>query len=161
MIDHSNVQLVPPSHRALRHPRAPVAEASSPPRTGSVAPTSIHALRQDKGLGVRRRQRQRRVSTARVVAPQATRPNERWAMDCMADQRYDGLRFRRLSLVDTAGGRWAGGRAFPNIGSGSGCGCRSLPGIAEPALVATGVHDCSRAAYLGGALERRVLRMSD
>jgi putative transposase len=55
-----------------------------------------------EGLGLRLKHRRKRVSAVRVVAPPATKPNERWAMDFMTDSLYDGRRFRMLTLVDTA-----------------------------------------------------------
>ncbi len=62
----------------------------------------VYRLYRLEGLGLRLKQRRKRVSTVRVVSPLATKPNERWAMDFMADQLYDGRRFRLLTLVDTA-----------------------------------------------------------
>jgi len=62
----------------------------------------VYRLYRLEGLGLRLKQRRKRVSTGRAVAPPATKPNERWAMDFMADQLYDGRRFRLLTLVDTA-----------------------------------------------------------
>jgi putative transposase len=61
----------------------------------------VYRLYRLEGLGLRLKQRRKRISTVRVVPPQATRPNERWAMDFMTDQLYDGRRFRLLTVVDT------------------------------------------------------------
>jgi putative transposase len=61
----------------------------------------VYRLYRLEGLGLRLKQRRKRVSTVRVEAPPATKPNERWAMDFMTDSLYDGRRFRMLTLVDT------------------------------------------------------------
>ncbi len=61
----------------------------------------VYRLYRLEGLGLRLKQRRKRVSAVRVVPPQATKPNERWAMDFMTDSLYDGRRFRLLTLVDT------------------------------------------------------------
>lgn len=62
----------------------------------------VYRLYRLEGLGLRLKARRKRVSQGRVVAPPATQPNERWAMDFMTDSLYDGRRFRLLTLVDTA-----------------------------------------------------------
>lgn len=62
----------------------------------------VYRLYRLEGLGLRLKPRRKRVSQLRVVAPAATAPNERWAMDFMSDSLYDGRRFRLLTLVDTA-----------------------------------------------------------
>jgi putative transposase len=62
----------------------------------------VYRLYRLEGLGLRLKPRRKRVSAVRVVAPAATKPNERWAMDFMTDSLYDGRRFRLLTLVDTA-----------------------------------------------------------
>ncbi len=61
----------------------------------------VYRLYRLEGVGLRLKQRRKRVSSVRVVPPQATKPNERWAMDFMTDSLYDGRRFRVLTLVDT------------------------------------------------------------
>ncbi len=61
----------------------------------------VYRLYRLEGLGLRLKQRRKRVSAVRVMAPPATKPNERWAMDFMTDSLYDGRRFRMLTLVDT------------------------------------------------------------
>ncbi len=61
----------------------------------------VYRLYRLEGLGLRLKPRRKRVSSVRVVPPQATQPNERWAMDFMTDSLYDGRRFRLLTLVDT------------------------------------------------------------
>lgn len=51
------------------------------------------------GLSLRTKPR-KRVSAQRVPLPPATAPNERWSMDFMTDQLFNGQRFRVLTLVD-------------------------------------------------------------
>jgi putative transposase len=59
----------------------------------------IFRLYQLEGLSLRLKSRKKRVSAPRVVRS-ATRPNERWSMDFVADCLADGRRFRALTLVD-------------------------------------------------------------
>jgi putative transposase len=61
----------------------------------------VHRIYREEGLMVRRKLRRKVASRARVVLPQPTRPNERWAIDFVADQLFDGRRFRILTAVDT------------------------------------------------------------
>lgn len=44
--------------------------------------------------------RRRRACVRRVLRPLAAEKNERWSMDFMSDQLYDGRRIRLLTLVD-------------------------------------------------------------
>ncbi len=62
----------------------------------------VYRLYRLEGLGLRLKHRRKRVSAGRVVAPPATKPNARWAMDFMTDSLYAGRCFRMLTLVDTA-----------------------------------------------------------
>ncbi len=62
----------------------------------------VYRLYRLEGLGLRLKHRRKGISAGRVVAPPATKPNERWAMDFMTDSLYAGRRFRMLTLVDTA-----------------------------------------------------------
>ena len=50
------------------------------------------------GCGCKRRQK--RASQLRVAPGAATRPNERWCMDFMADRLEDGRRIRILTVED-------------------------------------------------------------
>ena len=59
----------------------------------------VRRLYRLEGLAVRRRGR-KRVATARVEVPGATRPNEHWAMDFVRDTLRDGRAFRALTLID-------------------------------------------------------------
>ena len=43
-------------------------------------------------------------SQRREIRPLASRPDERWAMDFMSDELFDGQRIRILTLVDHSGG---------------------------------------------------------
>ncbi len=61
----------------------------------------IYRLYVEEGLQMRRkRPRRNRSCQVRVPRPQANRTNESCSMDFMADQLFDGQRFRLLTLVD-------------------------------------------------------------
>jgi putative transposase len=59
-----------------------------------------YRLCREEGLGVRVKRRRKRASQLRVVPVAPTRPNERWAMDFMADRLDDGRRIRILTIED-------------------------------------------------------------
>lgn len=54
-----------------------------------------------EGLSLRIRKRKKLASVARVLPPEATRPNQVWAMDFVQDSLWGGRRFRTLNIVDT------------------------------------------------------------
>lgn len=61
----------------------------------------VYRLYKLDGLTVRRRSRRRRAaSVARIVLAPATRANQRWAMDFVADQLFNRRRFRALTVMD-------------------------------------------------------------
>jgi putative transposase len=61
----------------------------------------VYRLYRQEGLVLRRKRPKRHVSAKRrVERTHGTRPNESWSMDFMADQLYDGRRFRVLTVVD-------------------------------------------------------------
>ena len=60
----------------------------------------VYRLYRLAGLSLRLKTRKKRVSGLRGPKPVATRPNECWSMDFMADRLADGRRFRVLTLVD-------------------------------------------------------------
>ena len=61
----------------------------------------VYRLYRQEGLCMKRRKpRRHRSSPTREVRPQAHRINESWSMDFMADQLFDGRRFRLLTIVD-------------------------------------------------------------
>ena len=60
----------------------------------------VYSLYRLAGLSLRLKLRKKRVSGLRGPKPVATRPNECWSMDFMADRLVDGRRFRVLTLVD-------------------------------------------------------------
>ena len=60
----------------------------------------VYRLYRLEGLSLRLKTRKKRVSGLRGPKPVATRPNECWSMDFMADRLVDGHRFRVLTLVD-------------------------------------------------------------
>jgi putative transposase len=60
----------------------------------------VYRLYREEGLAVRRRRRKRVWSGVRVPLQEASRPNERWSMDFMADGLGNGRVFRTLNVVD-------------------------------------------------------------
>jgi len=61
----------------------------------------VYRLYRHEGLCVgRKRPRRHRSSVTRPERTTATRPNESWSMDFMADELFDGRRFRLFTLVD-------------------------------------------------------------
>ena len=61
----------------------------------------VYRLYKEEGLCVgRHKPRRHRSSTTRPERTTATRANESWSMDFMADQLFDGRRFRLLTIVD-------------------------------------------------------------
>jgi len=54
----------------------------------------------EEGLSLRIRRRKKRASMLRVELSKPDRVNQRWSMDFMSDQLYDGRRFRVLTIVD-------------------------------------------------------------
>ena len=67
----------------------------------SVNRKRVYRLYREEGLCVgRHKPRRHRSSVTRPERTAATRANESWSMDFMADQLFDGRRFRLLTLVD-------------------------------------------------------------
>jgi len=67
----------------------------------SINAKRIYRLYKAEGLAMRKKVPRRRVSCVkREVLPTASRKNERWSMDFVSDQLFDGRRFRALTLVD-------------------------------------------------------------
>jgi putative transposase len=60
----------------------------------------VYRLYREEGLGIRVKRRRKRASVPRILPPAATRPQERWSLDFLADSLADGRRFRVLTLVD-------------------------------------------------------------
>lgn len=61
----------------------------------------VYRLYKQEGLVMRKKVPRRRVSfQKREVRVTASRKNERWSMDFVSDQLFDGRRFRVLTLVD-------------------------------------------------------------
>ncbi len=61
----------------------------------------IYRLYREEGLCVgRHKPRRHRSSVTRPERTKATHANESWSMDFMADQLFDGRRFRLLTIVD-------------------------------------------------------------
>ena len=54
----------------------------------------------EQDLAVRSKKRKNRIARLRVVPAAATRINERWSMDFIADQLVTGQRFRALTVID-------------------------------------------------------------
>lgn len=67
----------------------------------SVNHKCVYRLYREEGLTMRKKLPRRRVAcVTREVLPTAERKNDRWSMDFMSDQLFDGRRFRVLTLVD-------------------------------------------------------------
>ena len=60
----------------------------------------VYRLYSLDGLAVRTKVRKKIARRARVPMIQATRPNEKWAMDFVAARMFDGRWFRVLTVVD-------------------------------------------------------------
>jgi len=60
----------------------------------------VYRLYRLEGLELRHKKPKKRISTLRVVPPQAKVPNECWSMDFISDCLHDGRRFRALTIVD-------------------------------------------------------------
>lgn len=61
----------------------------------------VYRLYREEGLTMRtKRPRRHRSSRVRAERPQTTRVGQRWSMDFMAEQLFDGRRLRILTLVD-------------------------------------------------------------
>ena len=60
----------------------------------------IARLYREEGLPVRTKRRRKTACQSRLELPEATRANERWSLDFMADSLHDGRRFRVLTVVD-------------------------------------------------------------
>ncbi len=65
-----------------------------------VSHKRVYRLYRLEGLSLRLKTRQKRVNGLRGPKPVATRPNECWSMDFMAERLVDGRRFRVLTFVD-------------------------------------------------------------
>jgi putative transposase len=61
----------------------------------------VYRLYREEGLTMRKKVPRRRVAgVKREVLPTAQRKNERWSMDFVSDELFDGQRVRVLTLVD-------------------------------------------------------------
>jgi len=61
----------------------------------------VYRLYREEGLTLRHRPpRRRKAVVVRALRPPATRPNEAWTLDFVADQLVNGQRFRALTVVD-------------------------------------------------------------
>ena len=61
----------------------------------------VYRLYRQEGLCMKRQKpRRHRSSATRIPPPTAGRVNESWSMDFMADELFDGRRFRLLTIVD-------------------------------------------------------------
>lgn len=61
----------------------------------------VYRLYKEEGLAMRKKVPRRRVACVkREVLPTAEKKNQRWSMDFVSDQLFDGRRFRTLTLVD-------------------------------------------------------------
>lgn len=76
----------------------------------------VYRLYWEEGLTMRKKTPIRRVACAkREVLPTAERKNDRWSMDFMSDQLFDGRRFRVLTLVENCTREALATHAAPRI----------------------------------------------
>jgi putative transposase len=61
----------------------------------------VERIYREEGLSVRRRKRKRAAGVRAETWLQATRPDERWSLDFVADALWWGRRLRMLTVVDT------------------------------------------------------------
>ncbi len=61
----------------------------------------VERIYREEGLSVRRRKRKRAAGVRAETWLQATRPDERWSLDFVADTLWWGRRLRMLTVVDT------------------------------------------------------------
>ncbi len=54
----------------------------------------------EEKLSIRRKRRKKTAAQLRVQIPDATRPNQQWAMDFMSDALFNGRKIRTLNLID-------------------------------------------------------------
>ena len=67
----------------------------------AVGKTLVYRLYREEGLTLRHRPpRRRKAVVPRAHRPPATKPNDAWTLDFVADQLANGLRFRALTVVD-------------------------------------------------------------
>ena len=60
----------------------------------------VYRLYKLEGLSLRLKTPKKRISRQRVDGPPATKPNECWSMDFVADRLASGHKFRALTIVD-------------------------------------------------------------
>ena len=60
----------------------------------------VYRLYREEGLLVRTRRRKKSAAHVRAVPEAPTEPNERWAMDFVADRLASGHKIRALTLID-------------------------------------------------------------
>jgi len=65
-----------------------------------VGVKKVYRLYREEGLRLRRRRRKHIAAAPREGLAAATEPNERWAMDFMADEFEDGRPLRLLNVID-------------------------------------------------------------
>ncbi|XZG71820.1 IS3 family transposase [Chitinibacteraceae bacterium HSL-7] len=61
----------------------------------------VERLYREEGLSLRLRHRKKRPSNLCVVLPLTAGPDQRWAMDFVADNLWNGRRIRLLVIIDT------------------------------------------------------------
>ena len=65
-----------------------------------VNPKRIYRLYTEDGLTVRTKLRRKLARRSRTATPKATRPDQKWSMDCMSAKLVDGRWFRVLTVID-------------------------------------------------------------
>lgn len=93
----------------------------------------VERLYREEQLSLRRKRRRKRLSVLRVPLTASDRPNQRWAMDFVADGLTDGRRFRCLTIVDECS------RECPGIYVDTSITGAKVTGFLEPLLHQRGV----------------------
>jgi putative transposase len=63
-------------------------------------PKRTWRIYKENNLSLKLRKRHKRASVTRLELEDATRPNERWAMDFMCDGLWNGRKFKVLTVID-------------------------------------------------------------
>jgi putative transposase len=63
-------------------------------------PKRTWRIYKENGLTLKLRKRHKRASMLRLELPEATKPNERWAMDFMSDGLWNGRKIKTLNILD-------------------------------------------------------------
>jgi putative transposase len=63
-------------------------------------PKRTWRIYKENGLTLKMRKRHKRASMIRMELPEASKPNERWAMDFVSDGLWNGRKYKSLTVID-------------------------------------------------------------